>query len=373
MTDISLPFSTAASGRAAQYLSVAWYRSGKNIWNFLRLIGEMAVLRLLSGVPISYYLRGGLDTVAGTLRNKLGFVGPKRYARLVWQLNDPAYRKISQNKLAEKALLEALAIPTPEFLGYFERKGGRTNAGRPLRSEADMRAFLISVVGDREVRRICFKLTEGWSGIGFLAVDVRISPCGIPVVTFAQGPLDKRYRVSVLLEKLGNSSAYVIEPFIEQHPDYAVIHPQSVNSYRFWIGEDDFGVTRPLLGYIRFGCAGALVDNGLDKLIAPLDVETGRIGQAYSPSLQRLTTDTHPDTGHRITGVRLPFYYEARALACDALRPFPHIRFAGVDIAVGKEGPVVLELNVQPSENGAATCRVPIKEVFGALAARERS
>ena len=43
---------------------------------------------------------------------------------------------------------------------------------------------------------------------------------------------------------------------------------------------------------------------------------------------------------------------------------FQGLKFAGVDVAVGPGGPVIVELNVNPDREGAAFTDIPTKEVF---------
>ena len=51
-------------------------------------------------------------------------------------------------------------------------------------------------------------------------------------------------------------------------------------------------------------------------------------------------------------------------LAEQSLMCFQGLKFAGVDVAVGPDGPVIVELNVNPDREGAAFTDIPTKKVF---------
>ncbi len=350
---------SASSGRLARataYLNAFWTISDRNVVTLCRVVGEAVSLRLRRGVQLSYYLTGALGTAPLTWKQKLGYVGPEAYERMVWSLNDTDYRKISQNKLSEKALLQTLGIPTATFLGYFHRQDGSDTDGRRLRTPGELAAFLASC---RE-QKICFKQTESWNGSGFISVTIG-------------SPEDERWldigghgaaSFGDLYDMLSTGAGYVIESYIDQHADYAAYHPSSINGYRFWVVQDTRGRVTPLIANLRFGCGGALTDNSDGRVLVDVDIETGTLSTAHLLTYTNDTTATHPDTGLPLTGERLALFDEAKQLACRALRVFPHTRFAGVDIAMSKDGPVVLELNVQPSFLAPALSRRPIKDLL---------
>jgi glutathione synthase/RimK-type ligase-like ATP-grasp enzyme len=57
-------------------------------------------------------------------------------------------------------------------------------------------------------------------------------------------------------------------------------------------------------------------------------------------------------------------FAEAKALALECLVAFPQMNFAGIDVAMSVDGPVIIESNVQPSHDGAAYVEMPTRDVF---------
>ena len=80
---------------------------------------------------------------------------------------------------------------------------------------------------------------------------------------------------------------------------------------------------------------------GIVCSIAP---ETGRIRHAAFPDGVPVTN--HPDTGALIIGIDLPFWRESVELVRRAHAvAFPRFAFLGWDVALTKEGPILLEAN----------------------------
>jgi len=117
--------------------------------------------------------------------------------------------------------------------------------------------------------------------------------------------------------------------------------------------------------YLRIGRAGASVDNGSSGgFYANVNLETGEVGSGCfsKPSVELY--DAHPDSGVKIKGQFLPFWDEAKELSIKALACFFETRFVGLDIAFGPDGPVVIELNVEPDYVGFAILGLPSKKAL---------
>jgi hypothetical protein len=271
-------------------------------------------------------------------------------------LNRTAYRKLSQNKIAEKAILTLTGIPTARFIGLLDVKNGRAGLGAPLRN-ADELARLIS---SDPANRICFKLVEGHGGRGFVAVDVLRHPAlGFRLLGTAD-----ILSAHDLVVRLGDAQR-IVEVYLDQHPAYAAFNPTSVNTLRIWVLRRN-ETTTARLAFLRVGRRGSLVDNrSAGGIVAPVDIATGRLSHGLDGQPHREVFRMHPDTGAQIEGAILPMFADARALAEQALNVFPHMNFAGVDVAMTPSGPAIVELNVQADRSGAAHVGIPTKDVFG--------
>lgn len=323
-----------------------------------RQLCEMAYLRLVHDIGLSYYQAGGFWRTSMPWRDKVDHLGSRRYLRAVGRLNAHPYQKLSQNKLAEKSILETFAIPTPDFFGVFHPLWGRTRQGAPLTRPEHLLALL------RELgpRRICFKELEGWGGRNFLPADMEAGSDGVglrvdelsgvvPFEDFFARRLRQRQDQGIL-----------IEDYIDQHEVYRSFNPTSVNTMRIWVLRDEDSFPETIGGYLRIGRKDSVVDNqSSGGIVAPIALASGELGAANDGVVTRESFPRHPDNGCEIEGRILPLWAEARRLAEEALSIFPNIRFAGADIAVARDGPVVLELNVCPDKEGAAYMDLPAK------------
>jgi hypothetical protein len=327
---------------------------------YWRQVFEIVRLKLARGVGVEYYQMAGMWRRDMPWSDKVGHLFGAPYVRALEEMNPVPYRKLSQHKLAEKALLSMLALPTPRFLGFAHPAGGRTADGRPLATAADFERFLRDVPVDR----FCAKLTEGHGGNGFVAARVERGADGIllaPMGETAMSTPSEFFAQYVETTRNGR----VLEEFIDQHAVLAAFNETSVNTLRILACQPRHRTARVLGAYVRIGRAGALVDNhAAGGILAGVDLATGVVGPAFDGTPSRRTFDSHPDSGRPIAGVTLPFWQESLQLVKDALTVFPGMRFAGVDIAITPRGPVIVETNNYPGLDGVASTNVHIAEAM---------
>ncbi|PWG61691.1 sugar-transfer associated ATP-grasp domain-containing protein [Spiribacter halobius] len=327
---------------------------------------EMAVLRAWRGVGPRYFRTAGFASRGVPWRVKRDHFGSREYTRWINRMNPPAYRKISQNKLVEKAVLRAMCLPTPRLIGLLDPWTGITPDGDPLTSAEDLGATLRR----SPAARICFKTLQGWGGNGFVAARV-IRGEGDCRLADLHG--DRPLATDVFLKEVGfaEGSPRMVEEYIDQAPHLAALNPTSVNTLRIWaLRAGDYCEPRILGAYLRVGRTGSIVDNReRGGLVAPVQLSHGVLGAASDGQGAWVGITHHPDSGERIAGMPLPEIDDCLALAGRALCAFPGIRFAGVDVAVTRSGPTVVELNVNPAKNGAAilgVTRTALRRAFEA-------
>ncbi len=319
---------------------------------------EIVLLLVRGGNGPGYYYMAGMARRSIPWRDKTAHLGSRAYRKAVHALNDSRYFKLSQHKLAEKSILCLTGIPTPRFLAYFHPQAGRTCGNRPLNTPEEWLAFLRSL----DARRFCIKLAEGSGGIGFQAFERDDSA---PDLQLRSLPDATAIAPRTLFEQLvadcrASGTGLIVEEYLNQHETLRRLSRASVNSVRLWVVLDPDGSVRFPLAFLRMGRGASLVDNrSRGGLVAPIDPRTGIVSNAFDGHPSRAEFATHPDTGAKIAGTQLPFWEEALAVGERALRTFPGIRFAGIDVAFSDSGPVILELNVEPDRTGAAITGVP--------------
>ncbi len=319
---------------------------------------EIVLLLARGGNGPGYYYMAGMARRSIPWRDKTAHLGSRAYRNAVHALNDGRYFKISQHKLAEKSVLTLTGIPTPRYLAYFHPRAGRTSRNRPLTSPEEWLDFLRTC----DAGRFCVKLAEGSGGVGFQAFEIDATAPDVRLRSLSDArdvePLALYERL--VADSRASGSGLVVEEYLDQHETLRQMSQASVNSVRLWVVIDEDGTARFPLAFLRMGRGASLVDNrSRGGLVAPVDPRTGIVSNAFDGYPSREEFATHPDTGVKIAGTRLPFWQEALDVAERAVRTFPGIRFAGIDVAFARSGPVILELNVEPDRTGAAITGVP--------------
>lgn len=320
---------------------------------------EAALLWLTRGLGPNYYLAARLGRRHLTWRTKTRHLTPREYLAVINRLNPEPYRKASQHKVLEKGVLTLQGLPTPRFVGYFHAERGRDADGRALGDAVQLQALLAAHAG----QRLCFKPVEGYGGFGFRALDV------LPGGTAVRHPFAERPQATEALaaELLSSPDGWLIEQHQVQHPTLAALNPSSLNTLRLWVLDRGDGprVTHALL---RVGRAGSQVDNtSQGGVVLLVDVATGVTQAGPDVHHPESWVAEHPDSGAQLAGVALPHWPEVLDLAQHALCAFPHMRFAGLDVALAPEGPVLIEVNVQPDSIGALTFDLALKDYFAGL------
>lgn len=290
---------------------------------------------------------------------KLGFMTQKRYYHRVKQLNPPAYHKLSQHKQAEKALFRLLNIPSADYIGFYHPTTGSTLTGEPLNNEKQ----LTQLFDAHQNQKLCFKPAEGYGGKGFIAALIVAHDTGIRLQRL-NADVDESVQ-SFSEHYLSNPGGYVIEQYFTQHPLMAEMNPSSVNTVRIWVRQRDQDIS--ILGAVqRLGRKGSLVDNSTDSgLLVYVDPELGILGLGRTTDIFPEYFEFHPDSFAKITGRQLPHWPACIELAKRTLRSFPKANFAGLDLAIGERGPIVIEMNLNPDKISVRIFDKSHKELLG--------
>ena len=146
-----------------------------------------------------------------------------------------------------------------------------------------------------------------------------------------------------VFREITEGGAAVIEEPIVQSDLLGSFHPQSVNTVRLAVWNEDGKVT-PLFSVFRMGRGDAIVDNGgAGGCFATVDIKTGElITPAVSEDGGRFTV--HPNTGKQIVGFKIPRWQELLDMAQEISKIIdqPYISW---DLALTDKGWVIVEAN----------------------------
>ena len=139
----------------------------------------------------------------------------------------------------------------------------------------------------------------------------------------------------------------ILEEIIEQIPEMASIHPQSLNLIRITTFKTKAD-TKILYSSFKIGSGGKFLNNpavgSFSAMINPQNgvVETGLFDEyehAFTP------LEYHPDTNIKIRGFQIPHWDEAVALAKECASKLENVNYVGWDLALTSSGWCVLEGN----------------------------
>lgn len=154
---------------------------------------------------------------------------------------------------------------------------------------------------------------------------------------------DKNTDFKKLYKQLKINKQYLIEEYIKQHKDLNKLYPGSVNSVRVisFLGDDEevhiirivmkFGTMGEIDNHVAGGMYTFVDENGVVLYPAADD-----FGNAY---------EKHPVTGVNIVGFKIPHYEKIIDLIKKASKVVPQVRYVGWDVAIGEDGPMIIEGN----------------------------
>lgn len=151
--------------------------------------------------------------------------------------------------------------------------------------------------------------------------------------------------IDALYSRLMENRQFLIEDTLIQHEVLNTINPNAVNNVRYATVVKD--------GKVYIETSTLRLNTGKDAVISSNDVMVNidEEGNLISDAVDEMfdTYETHPDTGTKLKGIKLPFIPEAREMVKKAALIVPEVRYVGWDVALTSTGPVLIEGNFYPS------------------------
>ena len=158
---------------------------------------------------------------------------------------------------------------------------------------------------------------------------------GIKIVTPEDGDAD-------MLLKL-YPGGFIAEEVIQQDEQMAQLHPESVNTLRIHTLQNN-GIVEVFHPYIRIGRGKSVVDNaGGGGVFTSCNPETGEVLTVEDEYCHSFTK--HPDNCNPLVGFRVPCWKEAFDFARQLALANQDVHYAGWDLALTKDGWVLVEGN----------------------------
>lgn len=171
------------------------------------------------------------------------------------------------------------------------------------------------------------------------------------VVDGAGGEGIDKYRTSdfpdipSLCRHLKEKQQFLVEGFIHQHKELNRLYAGSVNTMRMFTFFKE-GKGYFLQAILKIG-NGGVVDNFSGGGMYTFPDEKGIV---TVPAIDKadILHKTHPLTGTEITGFSVPMFEEAVKMVEKAAEVVPEVAYVGWDVAIGENGPELIEGNPFP-------------------------
>lgn len=151
--------------------------------------------------------------------------------------------------------------------------------------------------------------------------------------------------IDTLYSRLMKNKQFLIEDTLIQHEILNKINPNAVNNVRYATVVKD--------GKVYIETSTLRLNTGKDAVISSNDVMVNidEEGNLISDAIDEMfdTYETHPDTGTKLKGIKLPDIPKAREMVKKAALLVPEVRYVGWDVALTSTGPVLIEGNFYPS------------------------
>lgn len=306
---------------------------------------------------------------------KQQFVGARGSFELNCKLSPPALTQLRGflgDKYAFPALMHQAGLPTTETQAIFttDRFTGKL---RTLRNSDQIIAFLSN--GARFP--IFGKPVKGAQALGTVRIDDVDTASGL-------AKLRNGHVVSVnaLADEIIRDfpEGYLFQSVVEQHPALTEIAGDTLATLRLVTVIEEVEPT-VLYALWKIPAPRAMSDNFWQEgsTLAWLNIDTGRIERCVTgKGSEQKEIVEHPTSGKELSQVHLPHWPEAIELVKNAHALFPVNGCLGWDIAIGREGPLVVECNENPGHDfyqictGRGALNPQMQAIFSRVIARNK-
>lgn len=269
----------------------------------------------------------------------MGILGiNNRVGRYILRHNNRANYPLVDNKVLTAQRAEAWGIATPENYLIVENYGSLKNLHLKL---LNYESFVIKPAkGSQGNGIIVFKEIIKEEKDGEVRILCRRSNDKLMDID------EVKHHISGILSGLyslsGHSDVAIIQAKIDKHPIFDQYSYGGIPDVRVIVFEGF-----PVMSMVRLPTKSSDGKANLHQgaIGAGLDLATGWTNNAV---IKNQVVDTHPDTGHKLLGLRLPFWPEILELAARCY-DMVELGYLGADIVLTPDhGPILLELNARP-------------------------
>lgn len=245
----------------------------------------------------------------------------------IYRFNPRRFYNLADDKFITKSILEQKGIACPKTYGVISKIG-------------DIEPVWYQV---QHHEKVVIKPAKGRGGGGILVLKKKEGEwyASGKVITTDQ-IFSHIANVVFGIYSIGDQDKAIIEECVIPHPFFGEIYPAGVPDLRVIMFENKAVMAMLRMPTERSDGKANIHQGGLG---IGIDIKSGRLTRVYDGKRFYMT---HPDNGHQITGLPLPYWKAILELSLDTSKAFP-LDYLGVDIVIDRQkGPMVMEINVRP-------------------------
>ena len=244
----------------------------------------------------------------------------------------------ADDKLLFQALAQGAGLPVPKLLAIHHpvRRMPRAVA---LSTAEEIANFLRRA----PAWPLFVKPVDGMFSLGAARIDSYSAETD--ELTFLDGT---RGKVDGFARELADcASGHLIQECLRPHPEIAAAIGDRVSTVRIFCLLTPEG-PHLIRAAWKIPTGSNVADNFWrpGNMLGAVDLESGEVRRVVQGvAKDQAVNSSHPDTGRPLVGMRLPLWQETRELCKTAALLLPGIRTQGWDIAICRDGPVLVEVN----------------------------
>ncbi len=285
--------------------------------------------------PGEYAIYGIGDVSMETLRR---FVGVRIQNKLHATCNDETWFAITKNKLLFEAAIGGIGLAVPETIAAYDRKG-RGAGTKILSTREELEKFLCN----RRNTPVFCKPVTGVNSLGAF----RLNSVKDGVADINDG-VHKPIRQVVDFICEFSAKGYLFQKPLQPDPEVIkAIGEKGLVSIRFFTLLTG-GIPHIEACLVKLPGPGETADNFWREgaIVCGIDPASGKIYRAVANHAhQAVLIDSHPVSGKRLTGKTLPGFHAALDVVSRAAPLLSGIATQSWDVALTKQGPILLEVN----------------------------
>jgi len=257
---------------------------------------------------------------------------PYHLAEKYWEvLNPTKYAALARDKFIGHCLFDKIGIKSSKlYFAYNEEVIGNNQQAMICRKED-----IVSYLKHEDIKKFVVKPSAD-------------SAHGLGVKVISTKDLE-HFGGNRTIDSIIGGGTTLFESFIDQTEQLSQFNPSSVNTIRMMTALFPNQEVKLFAAFIKIGRKGSCIDNAGNggNVDCAINTETGELYNAmqFNSWEDYFSIEKHPDSGVQLNGIKINNWDSIKKQVMAWQAQIPYLKTIGWDVAVTKEGPVIIEIN----------------------------